>query len=304
MLKFEQPFEGNFGELNWLSDHSNVSSAASQNSLHFSVSETDINEFDLGSLPWMMSTPVALDEVHENAVPMFSEEISSTIIQGTYDAPLEHPPVALSIPFRFPEEFKLFVIKSFSEDDVFKSIRYGVWTSTLRGNQRLNEAFETSKVPIYLLFSVNRSKTFCGFAQLVSGVIDRNLPIWDSSKFTSFFNVKWLYLLDVPNTLFEGVSVESNDNLPFFRSRDTQDLNQDEGNQIITRYLGYGATNKNPTNILMDWNFYLNREESFMKTKCNSQISIRGQRFGTNSFVLDNTQPNNRKSRKRFGYGK
>jgi hypothetical protein len=56
-----------------------------------------------------------------------------------------------------------FVIKSYSEDDVHKSIKYNVWASTPNGNKRLDNAFQDaqnrmeqngSKCPVFLFFSV------------------------------------------------------------------------------------------------------------------------------------------------------
>lgn len=54
---------------------------------------------------------------------------------------------------------KFFVIKSYSEDDIHKSIKYSVWSSTPNGNKKLNAAYEEAKekpgdCPIFLLFSV------------------------------------------------------------------------------------------------------------------------------------------------------
>jgi YTH domain-containing family protein len=40
-----------------------------------------------------------------------------------------------------PGNARFFVIKSFSEADVAKSIAHGLWTSTHAGNMRLQRAF-------------------------------------------------------------------------------------------------------------------------------------------------------------------
>ncbi len=58
-----------------------------------------------------------------------------------------------------PKNAKFFVIKSFSEDDIHRSIKYEIWCSTDHGNKRLDSAFraQNNKGPIYLLFSVNGS---------------------------------------------------------------------------------------------------------------------------------------------------
>lgn len=57
------------------------------------------------------------------------------------------------------KDVKFFVIKSYSEDNVHKSIKYGVWASTPSGNKKLDAAYHEAKekhwdCPIFLLFSV------------------------------------------------------------------------------------------------------------------------------------------------------
>lgn len=58
---------------------------------------------------------------------------------------------------------KFFVIKSYSEDDVHKSIKYSVWSSTPNGNKKLDAAFRNtdgktsesgSEAPVFLFYSV------------------------------------------------------------------------------------------------------------------------------------------------------
>ena len=49
------------------------------------------------------------------------------------------------------------MIKSYTEDDVHKSLKYEIWSSTDPGNKRLDKAFKENagRGPIYLFFSVN-----------------------------------------------------------------------------------------------------------------------------------------------------
>lgn len=56
-----------------------------------------------------------------------------------------------------PQNARFFVIKSYTEEDVHKSLKYEIWASTDLGNKRLDKAFRESadKGPIYLFFSVN-----------------------------------------------------------------------------------------------------------------------------------------------------
>ena len=63
----------------------------------------------------------------------------------------------------FPVEYteaKFFIIKSYSEDDVHKSIKYNVWASTPNGNKKLDAAYREAQdksvdCPVFLFFSVS-----------------------------------------------------------------------------------------------------------------------------------------------------
>lgn len=57
------------------------------------------------------------------------------------------------------KDAKFFVIKSYSEDNVHRSIKYSIWASTPSGNKKLDAAYRDAKekerdTPIFLLFSV------------------------------------------------------------------------------------------------------------------------------------------------------
>jgi hypothetical protein len=62
------------------------------------------------------------------------------------------------------EQALFFVIKSYSEDDIHKSIKYNVWASTPNGNKRLDNAYRLAQermaekgigCPVFLFFSVS-----------------------------------------------------------------------------------------------------------------------------------------------------
>lgn len=55
---------------------------------------------------------------------------------------------------------KFFIIKSYSEDDVHKSIKYNVWSSTPNGNKKLDAAYldaqqKSGGCPVFLYFSAS-----------------------------------------------------------------------------------------------------------------------------------------------------
>jgi len=86
-----------------------------------------------------------------------------------------------------PNYSRFFIIKSYTEEDVHKGIKYQLWSSTERGNKVLDDAFRDlqalkskkdldadlevqqaiAEAQVYLLFSVNKSKHFCGVAKML-----------------------------------------------------------------------------------------------------------------------------------------
>lgn len=87
-----------------------------------------------------------------------------------------------------PEGARYFVIKSYSEDDVHRSIKYSIWCSTERGNKKLDIAYKEQQSrngnrPIYLFYSVNASGHFCGMAQMTSPVdYNASTGVWAQDK--------------------------------------------------------------------------------------------------------------------------
>ena len=175
-----------------------------------------------------------------------------------------------------PREFSLsqraarfFIIKSYSEDDIHRSIKYNVWTSTEHGNRRLNEAFREQargdKGPIYLLVSVNGSGHFCGVAQMMSEVdLDIETGIWSQDKWKGKFDVKWYYVKDVPNNALRHIRLENNDNKPVTNSRDTQEVPPEKAKQVLKIIHSY----KHQTSIFDDFGHYEKRQEDEFKKVC------------------------------------
>ncbi|CDY50448.1 hypothetical protein HID58_060873 [Brassica napus] len=118
---------------------------------------------------------------------------------------------------------KLFVIKSYSEDDIHKSIKYNVWSSTSNGNKKLNTAYnnehykKNSSCPIFLIFSVNTSGQFVGLAEMMA-------ECWQQDKWVGCFPVKCHIVKDIPNSSLRHITLENNENKPVTNSRDTQEV--------------------------------------------------------------------------------
>ncbi|XP_071781054.1 YTH domain-containing family protein 1-like [Centroberyx gerrardi] len=166
-----------------------------------------------------------------------------------------------------PKEFewnlkngRVFIIKSYSEDDIHRSIKYSIWCSTEHGNKRLDSAFRAmnGKGPVYLLFSVNGSGHFCGVAEMRSPVdYGTSAGVWAQDKWKGKFDVDWLFVKDVPNSQLRHIRLENNDNKPVTNSRDTQEVPLEKAKQVLKII----ATYKHTTSIFDDFSHYEKRQE-------------------------------------------
>lgn len=156
---------------------------------------------------------------------------------------------------------RFFVIKSYSEDDIHRSIKYEIWCSTEHGNKRLDQAYREREKDgglIYLLFSVNGSGHFCGMAQMMTAVDYNSVSsVWSQDKWKGTFKVKWIYVKDVPNTQLRHIRLENNENKAVTNSRDTQEVPNPKAIEVL-RIL---STFKHTTSIFDDFKHYEKRQE-------------------------------------------
>ncbi|CAM0872938.1 unnamed protein product [Alopecurus aequalis] len=191
-----------------------------------------------------------------------SSAVKSIIIHpeqyNTDDFPIDYP------------EAKFFVIKSYSEDDVHKSIKYNVWSSTPNGNRRLDAAYSEArgrsprKCPMFLFFSVNTSGQFCGVAEMVGPVdFHKDMDFWQQDKWSGSFPLKWHLVKDVPNSTFRHIILENNENKPVTNSRDTQEIPYKSGINMLKLFKSSPMT----TSILDDFPFYEGRQKAMVEQK-------------------------------------
>ncbi|KAK9725669.1 hypothetical protein RND81_05G161400 [Saponaria officinalis] len=176
----------------------------------------------------------------------------------------------------FPESFKdvrFFIIKSYSEDDIHKSIKYSVWASTPNGNKKLDAAYQEAQgkpdgCPVFLLFSVNASGQFVGLAEMIGAVdFNKSMDFWQQDKWTGCFPVKWHIVKDVPNNLLKHITLENNDNKPVTNSRDTQEVKLEQGLQVLKIFKSHPSK----TSVLDDFDFYEGRQKALLEKKAKRQ---------------------------------
>ncbi|CAG7815784.1 unnamed protein product [Allacma fusca] len=209
-----------------------------------------------------------------------------------------HPPMNHSTPApppqppqpKYPDELKIkneynppefdmqaegarfFVIKSYSEDDIHRSIKYDIWCSTEHGNNRLDQAYRErdGKGPVFLFFSVNGSGHFCGMAQMISAVdYEASSSVWSQDKWKGQFKVKWVYVKDVPNNALRHIKLENNENKPVTNSRDTQEVPFEKGKQVLKILHTFQHT----TSIFDDFIHYEERQKEEDQRRVVHQVS-------------------------------
>ena len=171
------------------------------------------------------------------------------------------------------EHSNFFVIKSFSEEDVHKAIKYNVWTSTKGGNQTLNNAFKACKEKggdVYLFFSSNGSGRYVGLAKMKNEVNSNQIfPYWtQDNKWGGLFDIEWIFIKDVPFINFKDVvfTLKDGEKKCVTNSRDTQEVPFKEGMTMVNIIKNY----ENSNTLLEHFEYYDMRQENYEKN--NPQI--------------------------------
>ena len=163
---------------------------------------------------------------------------------------------------------KFFVIKSFSEEDIHKSIKYGVWSSSKNGNLTLSNSFKLTKEKngnVYLFFSCNGSGRYAGIARMKSPVDEnRTFDFWtQDGKWPGLFDIEWIFIKDVPFKEFKEIIITMKDGetKPISNARDTQEIPFEQAKimfEIISKF-------QNRNTILEHFEFYDLRQENYEK---------------------------------------
>ena len=168
-----------------------------------------------------------------------------------------------------------YVIKSFSEEDVHKSIKYGVWSSSKNGNQTLTNSFNLAKEKngsVYLFFSCNGSGRFVGVARMKSPCDnEKSFEYWtQDEKWPGLFEVEWLFIKDVPFREFKSIIITMKDGetKPISNARDVQEVPFAHAKTMVEIFENYQNTNT----ILEHFEYYDVRQDNYEKAKAMNKL--------------------------------
>ncbi|KAI9993747.1 hypothetical protein PInf_016266 [Phytophthora infestans] len=141
---------------------------------------------------------------------------------------------------------RCFVLKSFSEANFHKSLKYGIWSTTTMHNALLDQVFKsdlTAVRPVLFFFSVCGTKHFNGVARMTSGVrTDAQFQLWEKLKYEGFFQVEWLLVKDVPNYVFTGVKMSNTPSKKSITScRDCEEVLFEEANEFLSIFTEFDS---------------------------------------------------------------
>ncbi|KAK9276746.1 hypothetical protein L1049_006282 [Liquidambar formosana] len=131
---------------------------------------------------------------------------------------------------------RYFIIKSLNHQNIQLSVGKGIWATQVMNEPILDEAFHNSG-KVILIFSVNMSGFFQGYAQMMSSVGWRRDNVWSqgsggNNPWGRSFKVKWLRLHDLPFQKTLHLKNPLNDYKPVKISRDCQELSEDIGEAL------------------------------------------------------------------------
>ncbi|CRG99831.1 YTH domain-containing protein, putative [Plasmodium relictum] len=128
---------------------------------------------------------------------------------------------------------KFFLIKSCSEKNICISLNYNIWATTPKNEKKFVNAFMEHEYVI-LIFSVNGSSKFCGYAIMQSKPGEsknKNVYFYYDNKIFrgKNFDIQWIRVVDVHFQEVSNLKNSLNENKPIKVGRDGQEIEQSAG---------------------------------------------------------------------------
>ncbi|NXH48797.1 YTDC2 helicase, partial [Dicaeum eximium] len=106
---------------------------------------------------------------------------------------------------------RYFIMKSNNLKNIEISQQKGIWSTTPSNETKLNGAFWESST-VYLIFSVQGSGHFQGFATMCSPIGCEKSQDWGSAGFGGVFKVEWIRKESIPFQFAHNLLNPWNDN--------------------------------------------------------------------------------------------
>ncbi|KAE8451563.1 hypothetical protein EG329_003636 [Mollisiaceae sp. DMI_Dod_QoI] len=130
---------------------------------------------------------------------------------------------------------RYFIVKSFNEENVLKCIQDSVWTTQVQNGSIFKEAFETCR-NVILVFSINKSRAFQGYARMESLPGSVEVPEWQRSinwESAGAFKVRWLVICSTRFHRVGHLKNAYNENQAVLIGKDGQEIEENCGAGLI-----------------------------------------------------------------------
>ncbi|XP_063065850.1 3'-5' RNA helicase YTHDC2 [Engraulis encrasicolus] len=131
-----------------------------------------------------------------------------------------------------PSCVRYFIMKSSNLRNIDLSQQRGIWSTTPSNEMKLNRAFNEANLVI-LIFSVQGSGHFQGYARMSSEISGERCHDWGASGLGGVFSVEWVRKEALPFSHCHLLANPWNDNKKVQISRDGQELEPGAGAQLL-----------------------------------------------------------------------
>eukprot|EP01057_Protomagalhaensia_wolfi_P002366 Protomagalhaensia_wolfi_Nauph_80__2365@NODE_2554_length_1055_cov_240_501969_g1998_i0_p1_GENE_NODE_2554_length_1055_cov_240_501969_g1998_i0NODE_2554_length_1055_cov_240_501969_g1998_i0_p1_ORF_typecomplete_len326_score14_28YTH/PF04146_15/2_7e35YTH/PF04146_15/1_4e04_NODE_2554_length_1055_cov_240_501969_g1998_i0301007 len=134
-----------------------------------------------------------------------------------------------------------YLLKSFAAEHITLSKETGVWATGVKKERVLANAFSTGN-PVVLVFSVNGSGKFFGYALMASrpGECSIRRPVFTGPDGQPFpgnqFHVQWLNTRELSFKYFEHITNDLNEGKPVKVGRDGQPISWEAGGKLLEAF--------------------------------------------------------------------
>uniref|UniRef100_A0A096MCZ8 RNA helicase n=1 Tax=Poecilia formosa TaxID=48698 RepID=A0A096MCZ8_POEFO len=179
------------------------------------------------------------------------DHIISSSCSVTLDGPPESPSVTSFTNVKcILNKRRNLVLKSVSQKPTVSSVRYfimksnsirnieisqqkGIWSTTPSNETKLTQGFLANSF-IILIFSVQGSGHFQGYARMTSVVSQESCQDWGFMGLGGVFSVEWIHKESLPFPFTQHILNPWNDNKRVQVSRDGQELEPQAGSQLLS----------------------------------------------------------------------
>ncbi|CAF88528.1 unnamed protein product, partial [Tetraodon nigroviridis] len=127
---------------------------------------------------------------------------------------------------------RYFIMKSSNSGSIKISQQKGIWSTTTSNESKLSKAFVEDHLVI-LIFSVQGSGHFQGYARMTSVISQESCQDWDVLGLGGVFSVEWLQKESIPFHCTQHILNPWNDSKKVQISRDGQELEPQAAAQLL-----------------------------------------------------------------------